>query len=61
MKTERERRLDAIYRAMHADYKGRINGVRTVMVLRGGSVLIALDDMTDEEMARYEGKRNNGR
>lgn len=56
MKTARERQLDQIYRKMHADYKGKINGVRTVMVLRaGGSVLIALDDMTDDEIRHYAG------
>jgi hypothetical protein len=54
MKTEREKQLDQIYRAMHRDYKGKIDGVRTVMVLRaGGSCLIALDSMTDEEIARH--------
>lgn len=53
MKTEREKTLDKIYREMHADYKGKIGDVRTVMVLRsGGSTLIALSDMTDEEIAR---------
>lgn len=53
MKSEREKKLDGIYRKMHRDYKGKIGGVRTVMVLRaGGSCLVGLNDLTDDEIER---------
>lgn len=46
----RKRKLDAVYRHTHSDYKGEINGVRTIMVYRNGSTLVALDDLTDKEI-----------
>ncbi|KEP68823.1 hypothetical protein DL1_08585 [Thioclava dalianensis] len=46
----RQRKLDAVYRHTHSDYKGEINGVRTIMVYRNGTTLVALDDLTDQEI-----------
>jgi hypothetical protein len=46
----REQKLDAVYRHMHPDYTGRIDGERTVMTYRNGTCLVALDDLTDAEI-----------
>jgi hypothetical protein len=55
MKSERERRLDEIYRNEHADYKGKINGIRTIMINRNdGCCLVALHDLSDLEMERFK-------
>ncbi len=52
MKTQRERNEDAVWRATHNDYRGMIDGQRTIMVLRGGgSCLVTLGGLTDEEIA----------
>lgn len=47
----RQQQLDAVYRNTHSDYKGQINGIRTIMVYRNGTKLVALDDLTDKEIA----------
>ena len=52
MDKERKARLAAIWGATHKDFKGRIDGVRMIMVLRGGSCLVPLDVLTDEEIAQ---------
>ena len=51
-----KRRADAlkqIWRETHRDYKGKMpNGTKTIMVLRqGGSCLVALANLTDQEIA----------
>ena len=51
MKTEREQKLAAIYRTTHKDFKGQIGGERTIMVYRQGTVLVALKNLTDKEIA----------
>lgn len=49
----RDQKLAAIYKHTHADYKGTLNGKKTIMVLRnGGTCLVALDDLTDDEIKR---------
>jgi hypothetical protein len=53
-RSQREIDLDAIYRAMHKDYKGRIGDKRTVLILRdGGTTLVVLDSLTDAEIAAH--------
>lgn len=48
---ERTNKLDAVWRNTHRDYKGTIDGVRMVMILRdGATVLAALDNLTDAEI-----------
>jgi hypothetical protein len=47
---ERARVLKIIWRETHADYRGCIEGVRTILVNRGGSCLVGLGDLTDEEI-----------
>lgn len=47
----REQKLKAVYRHTHPDFKGEIDGIKTIMVFRNGSCLVALDDLTDKEIA----------
>ena len=45
--------LDQIYRKTHKDFKGTLpDGTRTIMVCRGATVLVALEDLTPEEIAQ---------
>jgi len=46
----REQKLEAIWRSTHADFKGRIDGTRTILVYRLGTCLVRLDDLTDKEI-----------
>jgi len=51
---DRKAKLAKIYRFTHRDYKGKINGVKTILVLRnGGTTLVALDSLTDAEIERF--------
>lgn len=62
---ERKAALKLIYRHTHKDYKGKFpDGTKTILVCRGGTCLVALDDLTDTEIAdrlpsaqRMEAKR----
>jgi hypothetical protein len=48
----REQQLKKIYATTHRDFKGNINGVKTIMVCRqGGTCIVALSDLTDAEIA----------
>lgn len=52
MKSDRQRKEDAVYFATHHDFKGRFGGVRSIMVLRnGGSTIVPLSELTDEEIS----------
>ena len=46
----RKQKLAAVWRATHRDYKGKIDGVRSIMIYRNGTTLVALDDLTDAEI-----------
>ncbi|MBT1509434.1 hypothetical protein KIP88_02870 [Bradyrhizobium sp. SRL28] len=50
MKSVRDRKLAAVWKYKHRDYKGRINGVRYVMVYRNGTMSVPLADLTDAEI-----------
>lgn len=51
--SERKKALAAIWKKTHRDYKGRLeDGTKTIMVYRNGTCLVALDDLTDDEIAR---------
>ena len=51
MKREPNPKLRAIWKATHADYKGIIDGVRCVLVLReGGTCSVSLSSLTNEEI-----------
>ena len=48
----REQQLRLIYRHTHKDYKGAIDGVKGILVLRGGaSCAVPLEQLTDAEIA----------
>lgn len=47
----RERKLTAIYAKTHADYKGVTAGQKSIMILRGGTCIVALDALTNAEIA----------
>jgi hypothetical protein len=58
--TTREQKLKAVWKGTHRDYKGTMNGTRTIMVYRNGTCLVALDDLTDEEIeARLPKKKES--
>jgi hypothetical protein len=46
----REQELKAVWRNTHKDFRGVSNGVKTIMVYRQGTCLVALADLTDEEI-----------
>ena len=47
----RQQKLDLVWKHTHRDFKGTIDGVRTIMVFRNGSVLVCLEDLTEQEIA----------
>jgi hypothetical protein len=50
---ERKKALTLIYRHTSRDYKGHLNGEKSILVLRtGGTTLVPLTALTDEEIAR---------
>lgn len=50
---ERKQALTLIYRHTSKDYKGHLNGEKSILVLRaGGTTLVPLTALTDEEIAR---------
>ena len=51
IKFPRERKLTAIYAKTHADYKGVTAGQKSIMILRGGTCIVALDALTNAEIA----------
>ena len=65
---ERKAALKLIYRHTHKDYKGKIDGKPSILVCRGGTCLVMLEDLTDAEIAdklpsaqRMEAKRREKR
>ena len=46
----RAQALKQIWRETHRDYRGTMNGTRTIMIWRNGSRLVALDSLTDAEI-----------
>jgi hypothetical protein len=47
----REQKLNLIYSKTHSDFKGTIDGRKTMLVYRNGTCLVYLDDLTDAEIA----------
>jgi len=46
--------LDLIYKNTHADFKGVLpDGTRTVLMCRGNTCLVALEDLTPEEVEQW--------
>jgi hypothetical protein len=46
----RDQKLKLVWRETHRDYKGMLNGERSIMVYRQGTCLVLLKDLTDEEI-----------
>ena len=46
----RDQKLKLVWRHTHKDYKGVMNGERTIMVYRQGTCLVELKDLTDTEI-----------
>ena len=56
MEVTKAKKLAAIWKDTHRDFRGTLPGGKTIMILRnGGSCLVPLDALTDEEIERrYE-------
>jgi hypothetical protein len=53
MTTESKAQLDLIYRNTHSDYKAvSLGGVRMILVCRGATCLVPLEELTAEEVAK---------
>ncbi len=53
MSSPTKAQLDQIYRNTHSDYKGLSeDGVRMILVCRGATCLVALEDLTPEEASK---------
>jgi hypothetical protein len=50
MKSERDKKLAIVWKHTHRDYKGKLNGERSIMVYREGTCLVLLKDLTDAEI-----------
>lgn len=48
---DRTQKLAKVWTATHRDYKGVIDGKKTIMVFRNGTQLVPLDDLTNAEIA----------
>lgn len=46
----REQKLKLVWKNTHNDFRGKIDGRKTVLVYRNGTTLVFLDSLTDEEI-----------
>ena len=46
----REMALKLIYRHTHKDYKGSVEGMKTILTSRGTTTLVNIDSLTDVEV-----------
>lgn len=44
--------LKAVWRRTHRDFKGTVDGKRSIVVFRDGTTIVWLDDLTPAEVAR---------
>ncbi len=49
-KAQRQRKLEAIWKHTHRDYKGESDGVRSILVCRNGTISVPLEGLTDKEI-----------
>lgn len=50
--------LDQIFKNTHADFKGVLpDGTRTILVCRGATCIVALDDLTPDEVEQRLAQR----
>lgn len=48
--SQRQWKLEAIWKHTHRDYKGESDGVRSILVCRNGTISVPLDGLTDKEI-----------
>jgi hypothetical protein len=48
--SQKQRRLEAIWKHTHRDYKGESDGVRTILVCRNGTTSVPLESLSDAEI-----------
>ncbi|HVG51651.1 MAG TPA: hypothetical protein VM867_08465 [Xanthobacteraceae bacterium] len=46
----REQKLKLIWRHTHRDFKGTLDGERSILTYRNGTCLVLLKDLTDDEI-----------
>lgn len=46
----RDQKLKIVWKHTHRDYKGTLEGQRSIMVYRQGTCLVLLKDLTDKEI-----------
>lgn len=46
----REQKLKKVWNNTHKDYRGKIDGRKSILVYRSGTTLVFLDDLTDAEI-----------
>jgi len=49
---ERSEGEKAIWRRTHADFKGTLEGKRSILIYRDGTTIVPLDDLRADEIAR---------
>ncbi len=57
---ERQRKLEAIWRNTHHDYKGETGGVRKILVCRGATCLVPVMELTEHEIEQRAHLWNKG-
>lgn len=48
--SQRQWKLEAIWKHTHRDYKGESDGVRSILVCRNGTISVPLEGLTDKEI-----------
>ncbi|HBK4813210.1 TPA: hypothetical protein LLT22_001542 [Enterobacter asburiae] len=48
--SQRQWKLEAIWKHTHRDYKGESDGVRSILVCRNGTISVPLESLTDKEI-----------
>lgn len=49
-KSQKQWKLDAIWKHTHRDYKGECDGVRSILICRNGTTSVPLENLTDSEI-----------
>ncbi|HBC0585279.1 TPA: hypothetical protein I3599_000532 [Enterobacter cloacae] len=47
---QRQRKLEAIWKHTHRDYKGETDGIRSILVCRNGTISVPLENLTEAEI-----------
>lgn len=50
---EKQKQLELIFKHTHADYKGKLDGEKSIMIMRDGrTCIVPMSQLTDEEIAK---------